>query len=82
MELLIKFKDQSESYVNGVELGRLLQKMEDHKEIVSNNGFPLHLANKETFIDLCECYGYKPIFGGEHFGEWVEVIGVKSYKLN
>lgn len=35
-KLLIHFPDSSESFAYGVEYGRLLQKMQDGKEIIGN----------------------------------------------
>ena len=50
MELLIKFKDQSNSFTIGCEYGRLLERFEKGIDIIENNGFPIHLENKDVMI--------------------------------
>ena len=42
-ELLISFPDQSQSFSFGVEYGRLLQQMQDGKDVVMNHGFPVRV---------------------------------------
>lgn len=43
MQLIVKFTDQSPSFCNGVEFGRLLERMERNDESVKNNGFPVRI---------------------------------------
>ncbi|WP_257657693.1 hypothetical protein [Parapedobacter lycopersici] len=78
MELFIKFTDSSESFTNGVEFGRLLNKMERGDENVSNNGFPCHIENMEVLESACLAYGYIPVWGKDHYGEWVDFMGIKK----
>jgi len=61
MKLIIKFTDQSESFCNGVEFGRLLEKMERGDLIIYNNGFPVHEENINVIKQACKEYGYIPI---------------------
>jgi len=78
MNLLIKFPDNSESFAYGVEFGRMLEKMEQGFENVTNNGFPIRLENKQLLIATCEFYGYIPTFGKIYFMEWIEFLGIKK----
>lgn len=83
MELIIKFTDESESFCNGVEFGRLLEKMQRGDEDISNCNFPVKIKNKSIIEKTCAEYGYIPSFGAISFGEWVEFIGIKkSFTLN
>lgn len=82
MELLIKFKDTSNSFTLGVEYGRLLDRFEKGIEIIENNGFPIHLKNKEAIVSTCNQYGYIPIFGEIYYDEWIEFKAIKINNLN
>lgn len=82
MELIILFKDQSESYVLGVEYGRLLDRFEKGIEIVENNGFPVHLKNKDVIISTCIRYNYTPFFGEEYYSEWIDFKAIKNNSFN
>lgn len=75
--LLISFPDQSQSFTHGVEYGRLLEQIEQGKDVVVNHGFPVRLENKILIENTCKQFGYIPTFGKEHYGEWVEFIGIK-----
>lgn len=77
-ELLVSFPDSSQSFTYGVEYGRLLQKIQDGKEVIENEGFPVRVENIEVLKSACEAYGYIPIFGNEHWGEWIEFMGIKK----
>ena len=77
-KLLISFPDYSQSFTYGVEFGRLLQKMQDKKEVIENEGFPVRVENIQLLKKTCEAYGYIPMFGNEYFSEWVEFIGLKK----
>ncbi len=77
-ELIIRFTDQSQSFANGVEFGRLLQKMEQGDECIQNMGFPVQCSNKNVLIQACNQYGYIPIFSQPILDEWVNFIGVKK----
>lgn len=76
--LLISFPDQSESFTHGVEYGRILQQMQQGDNAISNSGFPVRLENKILIENTCREYGYIPTFGKEHYGEWVEFLGIKK----
>jgi len=76
--LLVSFPDPSKSFTYGVEYGRLLQKIQDSKEVIENDGFPVRVENIEVLKNTCESYGYIPIFGEEHWGEWIEFMGIKK----
>ena len=78
--LLISFPDQSASFTYGVEYGRILQQMQQGDNVISNCGFPVRLENKTLIENTCNQYGYIPTFGKEHFGEYIEFLGIK--KLN
>ena len=76
--LLISFDDQSESFVQGVEFGRLLEKMERGDDPISNNGFPVHLKDKGVIERLAKSFGYLSLFGIEtECGTYVEFLGMK-----
>jgi hypothetical protein len=77
-ELLISFPDPSKSFTYGVEYGRLLQKMQDGKESITNDVFPIRIENIELLKETCKTYGYIPIFGKVYFDEWVEFLGIKN----
>lgn len=82
MELLLKFTDESESFCNGVEFGRLLEKMQRGDENISNCNFPVKIENKNIIEKSCKEYNYIPIFGNAYF-EWIEFIGIKkTFTLN
>jgi hypothetical protein len=82
MELQIKFKDQSQSFTNGVEFGRLLEKMQRGDDTVKNYGFPVRIENKEVIETSCMEYGYIALFGEQHFDEWIEFLGIKKTFTN
>lgn len=82
MNLLIKFTDTSKSFTAGVEYGRLLDRFENGIEIIENNGFPIHLKNKEVIISTCNQFGYIPIFGNVHYEEWIDFKAIKNVNLN
>lgn len=82
MDLLIKFKDASDSFTLGCEYGRLLEKIEKGVELIENNGFPIHLKNKELIISTCNKFGYIPFFGERHYDEWIEFKAIKNKNLN
>jgi len=77
-KLLISFPDQSASFTYGVEYGRILEQMEQGKEVVCNHGFPIRLENKKLIEDSCKAFGYIPTFGTDHYDEWVEFLGIKK----
>lgn len=77
MNLLIRFNDKSPSFTNGVEFGRLLQKIEQGDEYIINNGFPVHIENTQVLKDTCKCYGYTCVFGNQWEG-WVDFIAIKK----
>lgn len=89
--LVIRFPDQSESFVHGYEAGRLAHKMAlgDHK--VENDGFPIHTANEEILRAMCQYFGYIPKFSpcivkcddpeepDMHFDGWLYFHADKMY---
>jgi len=79
--LLIRFSDQSASFTNGVELGRILQQAQDNKETISNCGFPVHIENIDVIKSTCEEYGYAPCFGNCDVEGWMYFKGIKKYIL-
>lgn len=81
MELILKFTDQSESFTLGCEYGRLLENFEKGIEVVQNNGFPIHVKNKNIITFTCNEFGYTPIFG-ETYNEWIEFKAIKTNNLN
>jgi hypothetical protein len=82
MELLISFLDQSKSFTYGVEYGRLLQKIQDGKEFICNDKFPVRIENVELLKETCKTYNYIPIFGKEWFDEYVEFTAIKNNNSN
>lgn len=82
MDIIVSFADKDKGYTPGVELGRLLQKMEDSKNHIDNNGFPVRLENKKQLIDCCKHYNYIPVFGNVWFNEWVDFMAIKNNSLN
>ena len=77
-QLIISFSDQSRSFTYGVEFGRLIQKIEQGDDIVTNNGFPIRLENKKLIKDTCEYYGYIPIFIEINNDEWIDFIAMRT----
>lgn len=82
MKLFIKFIDKSNSFTLGCEYGRLLERFEKGIEVIENNGFPIHLKNKEIIISTCNQFGYIPIFGETYFDEWIDFKAIKNNNLN
>lgn len=78
MNLLISFPDQSQSFTYGVELGRLLEKIERGDDVVKNNGFPVRIENCSTIAMACSLHGYIAMFGEQFPGGWVDFIGIKK----
>ena len=79
--LIIRFSDQSASFTNGVELGRILQQAHDGKETLSNCGFPVHTENADVIQDTCKHHGYTACFGNCDIEGWVYFIGIKTNLL-
>tara|TARA_R110002012_G_scaffold281315_1_gene470341 strand:- start:185 stop:436 length:252 start_codon:yes stop_codon:yes gene_type:complete len=82
MNKVISFTDQSESFTYGVEFGRILEKIERGDINISNNGFPIRLENKKLIEVACEKFNYIPLFGKEHYDEWIEFTGIKKTTNN
>jgi hypothetical protein len=80
--LLIPFPDSSQSFTYGVEFGRLLQKIQDGKDVIENEGFPVRIENKKVLKSCCKAYNYIAVFGKEYYGEWVEFMGMKKTTNN
>lgn len=75
--LSILFTDQSPSFVHGVELGRLLEKMERGDAHIENNKFPVHEANKQVIIDTCKAKGYTYCFSECDAAGWINFFAIK-----
>lgn len=82
MNLLIKFTDSSNSFTTGVEYGRLLERFEKGVKVIDNNGFPIHLVNKDIIISTCNEFGYIPFFGEIYYNEWIDFKAIKNNNLN
>lgn len=82
MNLLIQFDDNSESFVLGVEYGRILSLIEQGLEMVNNSGFPIHIDNVDVIKQTCHLYGYTPVFGDEYYGQYVQFHALKDNRLN
>jgi hypothetical protein len=80
-ELLIAFSDDSNSFVCGVEFGRMLARMENGDATVENQGFPIHPENADVLRQACATYGYTPTFGIEKDG-WQDFKAVKQRSVN
>jgi len=78
MNLIISFTDQSESFTNGVEFGRLLNKMENGDSPVENNKFPIHSVNIDVIKSACKYYNYTPIFSPCCVEGWINFIAIKN----
>lgn len=78
MKLLISFAGKDKSFVHGVELGRILEKMEKNENPVMNNGFPVRIENKDVIIRSCKAFNYTAIFGEEYYGEWISFMALKN----
>lgn len=78
MKLVITFSDRSASFTNGVEFGRMLEKMERGEPVIQNNGFPIHSDNITVIKSSCDQYGYVPLFGDSGVDGWTNFIGVKK----
>ena len=81
-ELIIKFTDSSESFTNGVEVGRILQQTQDGKETISNCGFPIHDENIEVIKSICKQYGYDAVLGESQIIGWTSFCGIKIKSNN
>jgi len=77
-ELILSFPDQSKSFSEGVEFGRLLEKIERGDDVIMNNGFPVRLVNVSILRKLCELNNYIPSFGEQFDEEWIYFIGMKK----
>jgi len=78
MKLAVKFTDDSPSFVNGLEVGRIYAKMEQGIQHVDNVGFPVHAQNKQVLINFCDYFGYTPLFGSDDFPGWIEFFAIKN----
>ena len=78
MDLLIKFPDQSQSFAYGVELGRLLEKIERGDEVIKNNGFPVRVENCSILAMACSLHGYIANFSEPYMDGWIDFLGIKN----
>ena len=78
MKLVLSFTDESKSFAAGVELGRIIQRMENKEACIDNQCFPVRISNKKVIEDACKMYGYIPFFGQTYFNEWIEFTGIKK----
>ena len=71
--MIVKFEDESGSYVHGFEAGGIWQQMQDGVPLISPD-MPVHSANKVTFERMAKAENYtvtfKPVDG---MPEWVDV---------
>lgn len=81
-ELIISFTDQSNSFTNGVEFGRLIHKMEIGYSPIDNNNFPVHIENRKIINRACLYYNYLPIFSKCSVDGWIEFICIKGEAKN
>lgn len=81
MNLVLKFTEQNKKFSHGVEFGRIFHKLENGYENVDNNGFPVRIENQELIKNACLKYNYTPVFGQEHYGEWVDFMAIKNATL-
>lgn len=81
-EIFIKFENQSQDFCLGVEYGRILQKIQDNNDFVTNDGFPIRLENVKVIKTTCEKYNYIPFFGMKYYNEWIDFIAFKNNNLN
>jgi hypothetical protein len=82
MNLIIEFTDKSESFTLGVELGRILNKLENGIEFINNNDLPIHTKNIDVLRQSCNFYGYTPEFKSTgHFG-WTYFYAKKNFNNN
>jgi hypothetical protein len=82
MDLILSFKDQSESFVLGCEYGRILAQLEMGLENVSNNFFPIHIKNLDVIKDACLFYGYSFITGETYYETYIQFQAIKQNRLN
>ncbi len=74
--LLISFPDQSESFTYGVEYGRILARIENGEECITNNNFPVRIENLELLKQTCKLYGYI-VTCSEGPNGWVSFMAIK-----
>ena len=60
MGLIVKFEDESGSYVNGFEAGMIWQQMQDGVPLIDPD-LPLHVENKTTLERMAKSRNYKAI---------------------
>ena len=82
MNLIVSFTDQSESFTLGCEYGIIFSKIQQGFDIIDNNGFPVHIENKDVIKKTCEHFGYICVFGSEYFDTYVEFKAIKTNNLN
>jgi len=78
MNLIISFKDQEANFTHGVELGRILNKIQNGESPVENNGFPVRVENRNVLTATCRHYNYTPIFSDCSVEGWVNFIAIKN----
>jgi hypothetical protein len=78
MELILRFDDSSDSFCCGVELGRIISKIDSNNNYIDNNGFPIKLSNLNMIRKYCIINKYIPYFGAIYFEEWIDFIAIKS----
>lgn len=78
MKLLISLSEKSEDYIHGMELGRLMEKMERGDECVLNNGFPIRNENVAAAKKISIANGYTPIVGDEDYSGWTEFMAIRN----
>ena len=80
MGLLVKFDDESSSYVNGFEAGMIWQQMQDGVPLIEPE-IPVHTANMVTFERMAKAADYTAIFEQvDDMPEWMGVIFEKTIR--
>jgi hypothetical protein len=82
MKLILSLSEKTPDFIEGMEVGRIYERMSKKEDPVTNDGFPIHICNKDVVMRLCKALGYVPLFGEEHFGEWIEFMGIRSVTGN
>jgi hypothetical protein len=62
-DMLIRFLDQSPSFVHGFEAGQWYLRLQDAarlnvEAIDTRSGFPIHRANEDVIIDIAKSMGF------------------------
>jgi hypothetical protein len=67
-ELLVKFPDQSPSFVHGYEAGQISEKLRDLRAMAVAT--VVHTANREVLASIAEMRGWSVDFEDTEYEEW------------